>query len=813
MGRVEPVPKDRKLYDLVVVGSSAGGIEALLRLVSTLPTNFPAPLVLAQHLGPDRPSHLADILARQSALPVRSIEEGPPVLLADGTVYVVPADHNVEIIDHSVVLRAGSTGLPKPSINLLLASAAHSYGERLIAVILTGTGTDGATGAQAVKAAGGTVIIENPDTASYPAMPASVATSSVDMSLDLARIGPILYDLLTGAQVLSVPGDILPTILAEARAYSGIDFSLYKQPTILRRLQRRLTATGAATLPAYVAYLHHHPEEYTRLSASFLIKVTGFFRDRPLFDYLREEVVAEIVSRARKQHNRIRIWSAGCATGEEAYSLAILITEHLGDELDDFTVQIFATDADADVVAFARRGVYSAAALASVPEAYRSRYFAPVDNGWAVSQRVRGMVIFGEHDLGQRAPFPNIDLVLCRNVLIYFTPELQKRALQLFAFSLHNEGYLVLGMAETTAPLPDYFAPVQPHLKVFRRQGGRIVVPPNKVSVPKLAPSIVRELSLLPATAPLPAWLMPSESERESALAQHTERERQSRATHAVPGEQILSLPLGIVVVDRNYDVQAINDAAYTLLEISRIAGGRDILHLATRMPTRPFRAAIDAAFHAPSTQGRAPAIILELTPGEPRSLEVTCYPHRRKASQDTTPGGVDAVVILITDVTGIPQEQRSAAEKASGEALPRSTIRRGRKRAGEPSAQERTVREEHLERDLAQALAIVRDVNAMIQEIRDANQELRQENEQLRLREEEAQASSEEVKTLNEELQATNEELETINEELEATLEELRTTNDDLQARTKELEDLVAQRNAHAEQHRQPDGRKPASG
>ena len=205
--------------------------------------------------------------------------------------------------------------------------------------------------------------------------------------------------------------------------------------------------------------MHSHPEEYARLSASFLIKVTEFFRDRPLFDYLRDNVVADIVSLARKQGNRIRIWSAGCATGEEAYSLAILIAEHLGDELDHFTVQIFATDADADAVAFARRGVYSSAALGTVPEAYRSRYFAPVDDGWAVSKQVRGLVIFGEHDLGQRAPFPHIDLVLCRNVLIYFTSELQKRALQLFAFSLHDGAYLVLGTAETTMPLPESLRP------------------------------------------------------------------------------------------------------------------------------------------------------------------------------------------------------------------------------------------------------------------------------------------------------------------------------------------------------------------
>ena len=799
------------LYDLVVVGSSAGGIEALSRLVSTLPTDFPSPLVLAQHLGPDRPSHLADILARQSALPVSIVDEGAPQALAAGVVYVVPADRDVEITDHAVVLQTQSTGLPKPSIDLLLASAAQIYGERLIAVILTGTGSDGTAGAQAVKAAGGTVIIENPDTASYPAMPASVARSSVDMSLDLARIGPMLYDLLTGAHVLSAPDDILPTLLAETRAYSGIDFSQYKQPTILRRLQRRMTATGTATLPAYVAYLHHHPEEYTQLSASFLIKVTGFFRDRALFDYLREEVMAEIVSRARKQRKRIRIWSAGCASGEEAYSLAILIAEDLGDELDDFTVQIFATDADVDAVAFARRGVYSAAALATVPKVYRGRYFAPVNNGWAVSQRVRGMVIFGEHDLGQRAPFPHIDLVVCRNVLIYFTPELQRRSLQLFAFSLHDGGYLVLGMAETTKPLPDYFVPAQPHLKVFRRQGGRIVAPPDKLSVSKPASPIMRELSLLPAVA-LPAWLALPESERESAIARGTASGGQSRAAHAVLGEQILDLPLGVVVIDRNYDVQAINDAAYTLLEISRMAIGRDLLHLASRVPTKPFRAAIDAAFRAPPSQGRALTVTLELTPGELRSLEVVCFPHRPKTARDKVPGDVDAVILMISDTTDTQREQRSAEEQRTMDTLPEPPLRRGRKRRGLPLASEHAAREDPRERELEQALTLVRELTTSNQELRDANQELRYENDALRLREEEARASAEEVKTLNEELQATNEELETLNEELEATLEELRTTNDDLQARTRELEELVAQRGEHAEQRRPPDGSVPAS-
>ena len=214
----------RTLYDLVVVGSSAGGIEALSLLVSTLPADFPAALVLGQHLGPDRPSHLADILARQSVLPVHTVAEGAAELLAAGTIYIIPPDRDAEIIDHTVVLRTQFTGRPKPSIDLLLASAAHAYGERLIAVILTGTGSDGAVGAQAVKAAGGMVIIENPDTASYSSMPASLAPSNVDMRLDLARIGPLLHDLLTGTFAFSAPEDILPTLLGRHAHTAGLIF-------------------------------------------------------------------------------------------------------------------------------------------------------------------------------------------------------------------------------------------------------------------------------------------------------------------------------------------------------------------------------------------------------------------------------------------------------------------------------------------------------------------------------------------------------------------------------------------------------------
>ncbi len=481
-------PEETALYQLVVVGSSAGGVEALSTLVAALPPNFPAPIVLAQHLDPTYPSHLGEILARHSTLPVRTVTNQEPLL--SGVVYVVPADRHVEVTDHVVRVRTdGETSRrsPKPSVDRLLTTAARVYGERMIAVILTGTGSDGTLGARAVKAAGGLVLIENPVTAAYPGMPESLAPSTVDLVADLARIGPLLADLLTTpypAALGPVSAESTPTeaeeeelsfqtLLTLVRERSGIDFSRYKRPTILRRLQRRLVATGMRRLPDYLSYLARRPEEYARLVGSFLINVTGFFRDPELFAALRDQVLPDLIVHARTHGHELRLWSAGCATGEEAYSLAILVAEALGGEIDQFSVQIFATDLDEESVAFARRGLYSPASLASVPKNLRARYFteldrsltrtaegrvesSPVDRNAAlyeVTPHLRSLVVFGQHDLGQRAPFPRIDLVLCRNVLMYFTPELQKHTLQLFAFALRDGGYLALGKAETSKPL------------------------------------------------------------------------------------------------------------------------------------------------------------------------------------------------------------------------------------------------------------------------------------------------------------------------------------------------------------------------
>lgn len=554
----------QSLPQLVVIGSSAGGIEALSTLVSTLPTPFPAPLGIAQHLDPSRPSHLGEILARRAPIPVVTVQQHEQ--LVPGTIYVVPSNYNIAVTDHDISLLPDGMGRPKPSIDLLLSSAAEVYGERLIAVILTGTGSDGTSGARAVKLAGGTVVVQNPNTAAFPGMPQALEPQTIDIVADLPRIGAILFDLLTGVAV-PTQADAereLEPFLDMVREHTSIDFRSYKAPTILRRLQRRIIAVGTSDLAGYTRYLEQHPDEYQRLASSFLIKVTDFMRDPELFDMLRDRIIPDLIATSRERRRgqngyELRFWSAGCATGEEAYSLAILVLEALGEQLSSFAVKIFATDLDGDAIAFARHGIYPAGALAHVPEDLAARYFTRSSRGYEVKKLVRSIVVFGEHDLGRRAPFPRIDMVLCRNVLIYFTRELQQRALQLFAFSLREGGYLVLGSTETVSPAPNFFAPELAKLKIYRRHGKER--PTGPFHVQGYPPT-----SAFGASSGFSAQAMPSIPRGERHLQGRNERRSEVEAARELWQAQqeslqartfkenlLLNMPIGVVVVDRRY--------------------------------------------------------------------------------------------------------------------------------------------------------------------------------------------------------------------------------------------------------------------
>jgi two-component system CheB/CheR fusion protein len=760
-------PMDEKLQPrLIVVGSSAGGVEALSILVSSLPEDLPAPVVVAQHLDPQRESHLKEILSRRGNLPVRTVTEGD--YLEAGVVFVVPSDRHVDITDSEISLEEDA-GQPKPSVDRLLSSAAGVMGEGLVAVILTGTGSDGAEGAAAIKRVGGTVIIQNPDTAEYPGMPLSLPPSTVDIVSDVEGIAQVLRNLRKEIPDPEEEGS-LESLLEDVREQSGIDFSGYKTGTIMRRLQRRMAATGSKNVEEYHQYLQENSEEFQKLINSFLINVSEFFRDTEMFEYLQEEVIPNLVEKSRDQGNYLRLWSAGCSTGEEVYSLAILVAEVLGEELREFNIRIFATDLDEESVAFARRGVYSRAALTNLSQELVDRYFTRMGNDYQINKVVRGMVVFGEHDLAQRSAFPRIDMVLSRNVLIYFTPELQRRTLQLFAYSLRNGGRLVLGKAESVSPFEEFFTPEHQRLNIFRRRGERFLMPPALLESP--APSSWKRQSGDGSNRPENLSRVQTKREQEAQrLTRATEnararKEQEEQKVDLAVENLLLRLPMGTVMVDRRYDIRLINNVARQLLSIHGSATGEDLIHLIQSSAYTELRPSIDAAFRDETTAEISEFVLEEASTGRPRYLRITVYPRKSK-NEDEPP---EDVVLLITEVTDLARSREELREQV-----------------------------ESMEAELEQHKSLTQRLSETNRELEESNQELNKRNDNLQssndellISTEEAQASTEEVETLNEELQATNEELETLNEELQATVEELNTTNDDLQARSAELQELA---------------------
>lgn len=734
--------------DLVVVGSSAGGVGALSILVSTLHKSFPAPVVLAQHLDPQRPSHLGSILERRSTLPIVVVGEDAPTRLEKGKIYVVPSNRHVKIVDGHVNLEKDNGDRPKPSVDRLLSSAAKSYGEHLIAVILTGSGSDGAAGAVDVKDAGGVVIIQNPQTAPYPSMPLSLPPTAVDHVMEMEQIGPLLYDLLKGLElpITEKADDPLHDLLAQVSAQTNIDFRNYKSSTILRRISRRMAVTHTASIRDYAEYIRTNTDEIYELVKAFLIKVTGFLRDPEAFKELRETIIRELIERGRQNGRTIRLWSAGCATGEEPYSLALLLADQLNGEFPQWNIKIFATDLAADSLAFARRGLYPENILKDLPDDYRARFFEKVEHGYRIMKALRQVVIFGQQDISKGVPFPRIDLVTCRNLLIYLKPDLQQTVLDLFAYSLSaSHGYLFLGKAETTRPTKATFELVNKKWKIYRCLSGPTALPINESPFTRPSGSFLSEPWHRHSTA------VPSSMDfaaTETGVA-HLRRINETllRCTH-----------VAIVVIDRSYRIVTINASARRLLGVHDLAYDQDFLHTVRGLPYQEVRHAIDTVFREHSSITLPE---LELDP----IAEGARYVNFSIARMQAEPGSPELAVITAIDATDQIQVRRRLE----------------------------AVQREHA--DLVNELSTTNKRLATVnKELQDANEELQAANEELMLTQEELQATNEEFEATNEELQATNEELETNNEELQATNEELQTTNDELSARTTELQDLTQQ-------------------
>ncbi len=719
-------------FAVVGIGASAGGLEACRRLMDGMPAGNGIAFILVQHLDPTHESMMVDLLAGHTSMTVCQANEGMP--LEPDHLYVIPPGTYLSMSDGALRL-----SLPKAPhgarlpFDFLLHSLAEEYGPRAVAVILSGTGADGTLGLKAIKENGGLVIAQDPGEAGFDGMPRNaIATGAVDLVLPVANIPNALvtYDrrmTLTRTQIGSRPKDgapeWLPGIIELLHTTTGHDFRLYKSGTLQRRIERRMAMAAIETdgIERYLEALRSTPDELDLLASDLLINVTSFFRDRQVFDVLAERIIPDLVRR-QPSDQPLRIWVAGCSTGEETYSLAMLFREAISAAKSNVKLQVFASDIDSDAVANAREGFYPEAIEAEVSPERLARFFTREEYGYRVLPELRASVVFTAQDVLTDPPFSRLDLVSCRNLLIYLAPEAQARVLSAFHFALHEGGILLLGSSETVDTSDGRFEVISKAGRIFRHVGrsrpgelgfsmsggdgvrvparpGQSAAASHQVALADLCRRLVLE-----AYAPA-AVLINSKHECLFSLGPI------DRYLRVAPGSPIFDLLAMVRPGIRNKLRSAIERAVQENLRIV-VAGGR-----------------------ASDDGGAA-------------SFSVDVRPILNEGEQFLLIGFVDDVL------KPKPGQRRQSASQD----VPRIA---------------------KLEQELETARA---DLQAAIRELESSNEEQKLVNEEALSVNEEFQSTNEELLTSKEELQSLNEELTALNGQLQETLEKQRTTSNDLQ-------------------------------
>lgn len=464
---------ETEIDQLVVVGigASAGGLESLQEVVKHLPKKTMMTYVVAQHLSPTYRSMMTELLQRDSEIQVLEAKNG--MVLKQDTMYICPPNKNIVVHQGVVELRSpGKVAYsPKPSVDLLFETIAKEYQSRSVGVILSGTGSDGSRGIRAIKAEEGFTIALEPSQAKYDGMPTSaINTGNIDLILSAEHIGQELLDIFSNPKkiILDKEGkesaDITKNIIQKLMKAKNIDFSNYKENTIQRRIARRMAALKFTKTSQYNNYLNSNALEIDALFQDILIGVTSFFRDEEAFEGLRAALKGKITS---KKEKTIRVWIPGCSTGEEPYSIAMVLADILGGEMLEWKIQIFATDIDEDALRTARRGLYPESALEGLDKRVRKRYFKLLDEQFEIIKPIRDMILFSRHDIISDPPFLKLDLVVCRNLLIYFKQELQKRLLPMFHYAVGEAGILFLGKSETVGQFSNLFHFIDKKWKLY----------------------------------------------------------------------------------------------------------------------------------------------------------------------------------------------------------------------------------------------------------------------------------------------------------------------------------------------------------
>jgi two-component system CheB/CheR fusion protein len=459
----------KSTHYIIAIGASAGGLEEINSFFDHTPCDGVS-YVIVQHLSPDFKSRMVELLAKHSKLVVKEAENGMAV--DANKVYLIPNDQFMTIGDGKLYLtpkekRQG----PHLTINTFFNSLALNSGKKAIAVVLSGLGSDGSEGVKAIKKAGGMVIARNPESSEFNSMPAhAIATGEVDFVLEPSLMPALIEDYITEEdKLLENRSDEknVTTIINLIKEKSPLDFSDYKQSTIFRRIKRRAAYNNFVSLEDYIEFLKTSSEEVEALSKDFLISVTSFFRNKEAFTIIEKEVLPRILEKVNPG-DELKMWVAACATGEEAYSLAILVAEQLTGPLKDVQVKIFATDIDSVALLHAGKGVYPAAISKDMSAERLEKYFTKEESNYKVSPRIRSMIIFASHDLVKNPPYCNMHFISCRNLLIYMTPALQKKVFYMLLFGLKVDGYLFIGSSESPLPIIQNLEVVDKTWKIYK---------------------------------------------------------------------------------------------------------------------------------------------------------------------------------------------------------------------------------------------------------------------------------------------------------------------------------------------------------
>jgi two-component system, chemotaxis family, CheB/CheR fusion protein len=725
-------------FFVVGVGASAGGLEALGELIGHAPLDCMA-FVVVQHLAPQHESLLAQLLSRTTKLDVVTAADGMAV--EPNHVYVIPPNADIAIMQGVLHLISPPGGYgPRLPIDFFFRSLADDQGSSAVGIILSGTGTDGTFGLKAIKASGGITFVQEPSSAKYDGMPRSaLASGSADFCQtprqigdELSRISTQPHPLIRRPEARAQAPQIqenLAKLLVLIRAQFGTDLSQYKPATVERRVERRMTLHKLDRIDEYVRYVQANPAELADLYKDMLIAVTSFFRDRGLFEALRSTILPQALEK-REVHAPVRLWVPACATGEEAYSLAICLVELLEAKTPETKIQIFGTDVDEESVQHARRGAYSQNITADVSPERLHRFFVQKDGHYHVCRQIRDMVVFSKQNLLKDAPFSRLDLVSCRNLLIYLKPTTQKKALRILHYALNPSGFLVLGTSETVGDAPDLFSLVDRKNKIYaKKHAASVALIDGGFGVP-------RSPEMLPPASP----------------------PRPSISLQAIADRKILDLyGPPAVVINENREILHFRGHTGRYLDPSPGAASLDILRLARPELHIELKTALQKAFSEQVSVSQAVQLHED---GKPRTIKLDVVPIQEPETKTR------CLLVLFQE---LPSPQVAHQVTAGGDPEPAESAEVSGSRAQ---------RVAELERELAVAREYLQTT---LEEKEGANEELKATNEELQSSNEELQSTNEELETSKEEMQSTNEELTTINDELQNRMAELSQANDDL--------------------------------